>query len=301
MAGFLHTILDGEIMSSTLNSPARVVTSNVLGAPLNIDQTTFAKLPNPINLAGQIWQVTDVGNNGSLWSSNGVTWTPVNGVVNLYKNVFPFIVPSSGSVTVTTGALALTTALDQIYPSCYMYFPAGTWTASTAGWYYVVMTSTTVGTVYNTAYTTGIPTAPSTLSVVTTGAGAYTQTVLTYLPGQIFTIPGNIIGATGRLVSEVVCSTPSTSDAKYLQLSLGSTDFTSIGLSSATVANLFGITSNQGVANKQTTFIYDGVNNGSTTLSTVDTTVAQTVKISYYLTTDTDWLAFQWLNLQVTQ
>lgn len=217
----------------------------------------------------------------------------------LLTDSYPFIVPSSGSVTVTTGVLTLTTALDRVYAKSYMYFPAGAWTGSTAGFYYVTMSSTTSGLVYSNKYVSGIPSTPTSPTLVTTGAGAYTQTTATYLAGQIYTVPAGVMGLNGTLYTEVVCSAPATANFKYLQLVYGGNTFSGIGLTSSTTAAYMCKTTNNNATNSQSSFYYNGINGGGYSSTAVDTTLTTTQQVNYYLATATDYLVSQWVSLQV--
>jgi hypothetical protein len=160
-----------------------------------IPSATFATLPSASTVSNQIYNVTDVGMNGSNWQSNGTTWLPVNGSSVLLKTNIPFYIAPTGTITVTTGVLTLGTALIgyQFATQMYMYFPAGAWTGSTAGWYYVVMSSTTSGLVYSDTYTTGTPVIPASPTLVTTGAGAYVGVSGTAVMGPNIVIPGNVL------------------------------------------------------------------------------------------------------------
>lgn len=114
----------------------------------------------------------------------------------------PLVIPSSGTMG-NNGALTTTTAVPFAYPRAYVYLPSGAIaTGSTAGWYYAVFSSTTAATVYNNVYTPGagttptIPTSPT--PFVTTGPGAYTQSV-SQIGAFVYQVPANMLGPTGTL------------------------------------------------------------------------------------------------------
>lgn len=93
----------------------------------------------------------------------------------VYASQVPWILPQSGTIS-TNGALVLGSALPYAYKSgAWFYFPvAAVYSASPAGWYWVIMTDTTNGTVYsnysaNSLDTLYPPTTPTALSG-TTGA-----------------------------------------------------------------------------------------------------------------------------------
>ena len=261
----------------------------------NPPSAVFASLPTASTVSGKIYRATDVGINGSLWQSNGTSWVSVSQrVVNLQANI-PFIVPSSGSITVTTGALLLTTALDQIYPNCYMYFPAGSWTSSTAGFYYVVMSSTTAGLVYSDKYTSGQPTIPAAPTLVTTGAGAYVQTTGASLTAFSITVPGNTIGANGKFSMALQCVNNNSATSKYYYTSFGGNSqfYTGQTTNQSAPINIPFNWINRGVANKQFVIQYPSLAAQSgtqlTTATTIDTTTNQTASVLLYLNAVTDW------------
>jgi len=111
-------------------------------------QGTFASAPTAVGRTGQLVQFTDLNN--SFWYSDGTNWKPMNGQASLMSSSYPVgIAPTSTSVTSATGALLLGTALDKTYSGgIWLYFAAmGT---KAAGWYFCIMSSTTVGVVYGT-------------------------------------------------------------------------------------------------------------------------------------------------------
>jgi hypothetical protein len=135
---------------------------------------------------------------GREYTSDGVSWSTPE--ISFAQFGLPMILPSSGTIG-DNGALSGITALNTTYSQCYMYFPAGAIASgSAAGWYYVVMSGTSAGTIYNnTRATTDIPTVPTTLvPFVTTGPGAYTQGT-SAVTAFSKTIPGGTLGIHGVL------------------------------------------------------------------------------------------------------
>lgn len=104
---------------------------------------------------------------------------PLGGVSNIISNGIPIGLPSSGSIG-NNGALTGIAALPKTYntPGIYLYFPANAIASgSAAGFYWVVMSSTTAGTIYNNVGNILDLVVPTSLTpFVTTGPGAYTQT-----------------------------------------------------------------------------------------------------------------------------
>jgi hypothetical protein len=78
-----------------------------------------------------------------------------------------------------------------------MFFPANAIEAgSPSGLYYVVMSSTTTGIIYNNTYTSGdpsdsVPIIPT--NFITTGPGAYSQTIATDIPLITYTVLGGTL------------------------------------------------------------------------------------------------------------
>ncbi len=107
---------------------------------------------------------------------------------------------ANGAVTLGT-ALSLTYGPSSASPGIWLNFPAGAVASgSAAGSYWTVMTSTTLGTVFNNLYTSpGLPTPPANpIAVVDAGPGAYTGvTSLQVLLG--LTIPAGALGPNGVL------------------------------------------------------------------------------------------------------
>ena len=266
--------------------------------------TTFSSLPSASANAGAQNYVTDVGTSGSYWVSNGVSWNPVGGVINLFQNGIPVCIPPNGTITTTTGALTLGTALDNTYPAIYMWFPAGAWTGSSAGMYYVSMTSTTAGTVYSNQYTGGTPTIPTSPTLVTTGSGAYTQTTGVALSLLSYPMPANIMGINGKLNTSVTFSAANTAGSKkitpwaqFLTMTQSNIGFT-VGVSSISNTSV----ANIGSTGKQVTQTTPNFAAGyQLAQSSNDTTQALSLVTQGQIATATDWIVIQSLNHQLTR
>ena len=214
---------------------------------------------------------------------------------NLLETSIPVILPSSGSIG-NNGALSGLTALPSTYASCYMYFPANAIAAGvSAGLYYVVMSSTTAGTIYNNTYTSGTPTIPaSPTAFSTTGPGAYTQTTASDITLISRTVPGNAMGLSGKISAEVQAETQANNaNAKTLKIKFGSTNLVSTtALTSSLSVQVLGVIRNRGVANKQVNHPAGSAPFGAigavSTLSSIDTTVDQALTVTAQLATATD-------------
>jgi hypothetical protein len=185
------------------------------GAPLL--SATFATLPAAAANNGKTYFVSDVGLGGSLWYSNGTDWSPVNGAVILAKSGVPSGIAPSGTVA-ANGALTLGTALNITYNAgIFLYFPAGAvYAGSLAGSYWCLMSSTTLGTIYDDVLGTGwtsesVPAVPT--PIVAAGPGAYVgstvEVTLTTLNNS-----GGILGNNGSIRSFSIKSVNNTANAK---------------------------------------------------------------------------------------
>jgi hypothetical protein len=183
-----------------------------------------------------------------------------------------------------------------------MYFPAGTWTASVAGFYYVVMSSTTAGLVYSNTYVSGVPTTPVTPALVTTGAGAYTQDTGANITGQTLAITANVMGLNGKLNIELICATNNSADSKITTLTFAATDYPASTSNTLTSASIQAEVRNINSAAAQAVFVRDVNGVGANAVSTINTATANNLIFKYQLATvDTDWIVSKWLNIQVTQ
>ena len=189
--------------SSTLNIGA----GGTLNSLAYITETTWAVKPAASSNSGKYIRVTDVGyNGGSIWQSDGTNWRPIS---QLLLDVLEVPVGIAQAWTAgNDGALTgLSFRTDNIYYELYLYFPAnGLYSGSSAGFYYVVMTSISAGTVYNNNYTPGTnkplkPVAPTAFTY--TGAGAKTQTTSEITAYQ-YTMKGGLLGKFGVLKADAI-------------------------------------------------------------------------------------------------
>ena len=131
----------------------------------------------------------------------------------------------SGTV-VANGDLTLGTALNQIYSGgLWLYFPPGAaYAGSTAGFYWVVMSSITRGTIYNNSYVPGVDSwdvVGNPVGIVAAGPGAYTGVVVD-LVGIKAKVPGGIMGNHGILTIFVTEVNNSSANSKGLSFYVGS-------------------------------------------------------------------------------
>lgn len=283
-----------EVVPLVQSGTTKKVAVSAINTPL---ASTFASLPAASGVSGQIYRVTDVGVNGSLWFSDGTKWCLLNGSANLFEVGIYFGVPSSGTITAVTGALALTTAMPLLFRNCYLYFPAGAWTGSAAGWYYVEMSSASAGLVYSNQWTGGVPTIPTSKTLVTTGAGAYTQTTGSALvTPTVHALPGNVLGTQGRLkfVGNTINNNSGTS--KYPAISYGSANMALGANSTGVFAQGNATISCLGNTQYEVTYTsYNSTFNAPGYVA-VDSTASQNISFNVTIYANTDFCVFNLAN-----
>lgn len=211
----------------------------------------------------------------------------------------PLVIPSSGSIA-NNGALTLTTAvpLSGGYSwGCYMYFPAAAiHAASTAGWYFVIMTSNVLGTIYNNQLVANtVPAVPTTLvPFVTTGPGAYAQST-GVIDMLTLTIPGNTLGRNGRMQVEPSWLMPNNANNKTVSVTFGGSNW--YGKTRTTVTQECPLLDlrNRGVTNKQiSTWSGAGLPNPASTSGVnemnIDTTADVPLLVRGQLAVATDYI-----------
>ena len=223
-------------------------------------------------------------------------WTP------LYYSAIPLGRPSGGTIG-NNGALTLTTPFATIYPYIWLYFPENAvYSGSPSGIYYVRMSSTTSGIIYDNVYLSGTPsniTSPT--SFVTTGPGAYTQALSAEITLYSNTLPGNLLGINGKLKGIVdYSSNGSITNAKTLYTKLGGAIIHRTDHVSVPVYGEHFIMSNRGAANNQVSNRMNtsvGNTSSSATLvyNAIDTTVAQPLIITAIMAVNTDWVIIETL------
>lgn len=214
----------------------------------------------------------------------------------------PVGIPSSGSIG-NNGALTLTTALALVYSTgIYLYFPTGAiFSGSTAGLYFCIMSSTTVGTVYNNTYTTGQVIAPlSPTAFVTTGPGAYSQ-VLTAVTCKTTVLPAGTMGISGGLHSTFRFQFSNSATSKTMSLLLGATPIWAGTRTTTTMCSLPVHVVNRGVANRQVEITnsfngssgYAGATTGSPSVFSADTATDLGVSYVGQLTSALDYIILE--------
>lgn len=274
--------------------------------------SAFASLPAAVDNAGKTYRVSDIGRPGagSMWISDGVRWVPLNGYCMLLHSGMPFVMPASGSFG-NNGALTLNVALDRVYSRCFMYFPTGAiFSGSAAGWYWTVMSSATVGVVYNNTYVSGWPTIPTIAGFTVTGPGAFTAAAGIDLVAAAITLPGNTLGLWGGLQTRLTMTAGGAGSTRTGKVFIGNASGNVIGVTTIPAANNFANAIGGGAMDGnnvvfKTTFGEQtaGVSNGITYSPiihsvdmTVDKTISTTIKTS---AAATDWIVLQEVEMMV--
>ena len=256
----------------------------------------FASLSPAAGNAGLIVAVSDFDD--ALFQSNGTRWRPLNGHVVLAQSAVPVGKAPSGSVA-ANGALTLGTATTEVFSGgIWWLLPAGAaYAGSAQGVYWCVMSSTTVGTIYDTTYdvTTELPYIPaSPTPIVAAGPGAYTG-----LTGNRIVlgtkVPGNAMGIEGLVRAGFKIASNNTAGTKDNTLMInGSTASWSTTLSGANVYNSTQVSlQNIGVVNQQiisrsNATEYFGAMSGIVVRKTYDTTTDMLVQFALNAIA-TDW------------
>lgn len=223
----------------------------------------------------------------------------------LAQSGFPMIMPPNSTSLSAAGALVLATALDLTYANCYMFFPANAVaTVSAAGMYFVQMSSTTAGTVFQNTYTSGVPVIPAASALIPcTTASSYTQTTGANVTILSFTIPGGSMGPNGQVRYFVQYRNNNSAGNKIHGASFGGT---TIVVTTVTTngnipiqRNIF----NRGVTNSQVCQVQSSngiaASSGTPPAISVDTTAAVTLLILDQLAVATDWAMVDSLLIEI--
>lgn len=152
------------------------------------------------------------------------------------------------------GAVTYGTSLGRTLATGWHLLPPGSIAAGVPAadtWYYVQMSSATVGVVFNNTYTIGPTAAPaSPTAFVTTGPGAFTGST-TLATGPAVSIGAGTMGNLGTLRSESSNSNNNSAGVKQFSVVLGATQFLNISQTTVTTAGIAVDITNQGDATHQ--------------------------------------------------
>ena len=261
---------------------------------------------------------------GSVGVNPVYSGIPIAGPYTLAQWAIPIIYPSSGTIG-SNGALTLTTALPETYSAatsggCWMFFPAGAvYSGSTADVYYVIMSSTTAGGVYNVKLGYGVaPYVPSAPAAVSGTGTSYTQlTSDSYAMLAVPILPGSL-GPNGILQFSVDYQVNNNANLKLPAIFLSPTINTNrtlgaaLQLTGANAANTVTLALTRKLRARAgqasliqlaNTSAYGGpgiIGNSPVVSAAYDMAAAQTLTFSNYMATATDYLIIQGCDIQVT-
>lgn len=198
-----------------------------------------------VNLASEVQGILPVANGGT-----GAT-SPQNSVV--YQFDIPLIIAPTGSIA-DNGVLTSGTANPLTYLKTYTWFPTGAiFTASVAGWYWTVWTTTTAATIYQETWNgTSDPVAiASPTAWVKTGPGAFTGPTTEAVYATLALAAASV---TSRYALEIETQHTNNANAKTLKARMtdvNGTTLASYTLTSFLHAKTLTVVKVNGVADKQ--------------------------------------------------
>lgn len=212
----------------------------------------------------------------------------------------PSGIAPTGSMA-NNGAVTFGTALETTLPGgLYLQYPAGAIAAGVPAAttsYYTVMSSSTVGQVFNNVLPVGEPVIPGTLvPFATTGPGAYTGVTATLLTVASYTIPANTLGRYGELRFSAIHVGAQTANAKTDRVSFGGSLIMNLAPAANNIQQILRTVRNLGVNNSQISEVQStfgfAVTAGpiANVYTTIDTTQDQILLFQLQLATATDWV-----------
>lgn len=274
-------------------TPVYITANN--GSPVNITGAGAGSIPIS-GIAAPVGSVPDqqliVGPTSNLIAAPGF-FSSV-----LISSALPFVMAPTGTMG-NNGAITMGTALEFTYPNCYVALPAGaiaTGIPAASAWYYCVMSSSTVGTVYNNTYGSGsgqptIPASPT--PFVATGPGAFTGITSGSFRMQSYSLPAGTLGIRDSLRVCARYSNNNTSGNKTLATVFGANILGIFVGSSIKSVSITTIISNREATNSQIGVVntsngFGGTSTSDYSVSTIDTTMAALLEIACTRATATD-------------
>jgi len=223
----------------------------------------------------------------------------------LTQSAVPSAIAPTGSMA-NNGAITLGTALPTTYSGgIYLNLPASAISAgSAAGSYWAVMSSTTVGTVFNNVLS-GVPTVPAaTVPFVTTGPGAYTG-VTTVQNLTSLTLLGGTMGANGTMRIKTLLSTVNSANSKTISTVVGGVGISSFAVTTNGSFNGLFYFNNRGAQNINVTTPAGaagaaiGLGGLTAQVTAIDTSTNQTIQIQGTLTTATEFIILDQMVIEI--
>lgn len=223
-----------------------------------------------------------------------------NAITKLGQSTLPFVVVPSGSFGNNGAYTTANAAQATAYPSAYCSVPAGaiaTGVPAAQAWYYCTWQSTTAATFFNNVYTSGTPTIPaSPTAFVTTGPGAFTQTVGSNIAAYTLAIAGNTIGVNGGLLVLISKSNNNSAGVKTFTGSYSTFNFATFGPSTQPGGGGTGGFINRAATNVQVSFpavSWAANMAGTTAYGAIDSTASQNLVLNLQLATATDTITLE--------
>lgn len=286
--GLTYKIVDGKVKVPSSNK-ANLLTRGYLAEPSSEANVKESAIDDA--LAGYPKYATDI--NGNVTGLVGPDGSVIGNMTLRMGSGLPFVMPSSGNVNNTAGAITATTAFDYVIGPSYSYFPAGAlYVASPAGWYYTNWTAATLATVYANTYTNGKPTIPTSPTPLTTVAGAYTQATGSDVLGPSYIIPADFMLANGWIEWNRIVNNNNSAGAKYYNTFFGASTFQGLTQSTNPKEAGAGMLRNRGRKTAQVAANAshgDSNNASSITKLTIDTAQAQVFAFACYVAVATDY------------
>lgn len=209
----------------------------------------------------------------------------------------PCALANSGTVA-TNGTVTLGTALQLTYPQLWLYLPAGAVVGGLAGWYYAIMSSTTVGQVYTNYQATmtqplGLG-AAATLTAAVGSNSAYTGTTSTIQMGGAV-IPAGLLGTNGAVHLNGLWAHNSSAGAKVAAVTFGGSVVLSVSDTTTLSIDINKRVQNRAAAVQQIRVAVDtgAAQSVAPTLLTVDTAAEVTAGFTGAVAVATDTMVLE--------
>lgn len=232
---------------------------------------------------------------GSMTAFNDFMADSMEAVGTLVSTSVPVGVAPSGAVA-PNGAITLGTALPATYAGIWLALPAAAaYTDSAAGIYWCVMSSTTVGVVYDVVLD-GIPYVPSNPTAIVDDRASTNFTGITAAT-TLVTVPveGGTIGKNGSIKPSFVGSHNSTAGAKTYVIKGDTATWLSAAATTSTGAIYAPTITNRGTESANLSSGVGGNGIGATTVlnTSVDTSVDFNVTFNATVAVATDYAIYE--------
>lgn len=223
------------------------------------------------------------------------------------------IPPGNGTTTGlqftnTTGAFSLTTSVfPTTYTGIWLWMPIGAFDGTNptvAGLYWAVMSSTSVGQLYNVIYSPTPPTGLTSANFVTTSAARWlTQTTGADLTLLDVMVQGGTMGPNGVIESDMEFTLNSSVNNKIIKTSFGGSAVMSFTATTSATLLANNTVQNRGSVSAQVSEAVPGYGASATPLvwTTINTAANQSFSITGQLAANTDFIILEAQYMNVTQ